>query len=252
MSEENETQKLPTPECLTIVDSLPYYLQKAMVRSRVENGVQAWVVGGYIRDTLLGVSKPKDIDVCVPGPQELQAFNCVLDEELSKNPDRDRNVDVEHQTDNRRLITFKGYPDLPIDTFCYTGVNSIMDICGSVDFSINSVAIEFDGRDFRGVCHPHFLEDLKNKKLNYIRGDRFPEGPRILKRYVKFLQMGYAPYDGFTNVRIVIRFMLSLEQVLKQPVLAPRPDGGDWDEKSLLELFNNKENVSFFYDATDE
>ena len=142
--------------------------------SLISNGYQAFVVGGCIRDILLG-KKPKDFDIATDAsPQEIcklfsrakiigRRFKIVhvyISEEKYFEVTTFRS-DVKKRSNDKKFRTNKGM--IKRDNF----YGSISQDAFRRDFTINSLYLDLDS----GVLHDYVngLEDIKAKKLRLIK-----------------------------------------------------------------------------------
>ena len=142
--------------------------------SLISNGYQAFVVGGCIRDILLG-KKPKDFDIATDAsPQEIcklfsrakiigRRFKIVhvyISEEKYFEVTTFRS-DVKKRSNDKKFKTTKGM--IKRDNF----YGSISQDAFRRDFTINSLYLDLDS----GILHDYVngLEDIKAKKLRLIK-----------------------------------------------------------------------------------
>ena len=170
-------------------------------------GFDAYLVGGCIRDLLLGI-KPKDFDVVTNAkPEEIKALfnNCRL---------IGRRFRLAHIVYGREIIevaTFRGHHDQAVDDAKKKNISSHSDeglilrdnIYGSIeedaerrDFSIN--ALYYSINDFSIIDYANGVEAIHQRKIDII-GDpetRYREDPVRMLRAIRFaskLDMTIAP-----------------------------------------------------------
>ena len=141
--------------------------------SLISNGYQAFVVGGCIRDMLLG-KKPKDFDIATDAsPQEIRKLfsrakiigrrfkivHVYISEEKYFEVTTFRS-DVKKRINDKKFRTNKGM--IKRDNF----YGSISQDAFRRDFTINSLYLDLDS----GILHDYVngLEDIKAKKLRLI------------------------------------------------------------------------------------
>ena len=161
--------------------------------SLISNGYQAFVVGGCIRDILLG-KKPKDFDIATDAsPQEIcklfsrakiigRRFKIVhvyISEEKYFEVTTFRS-DVKKRSNDKKFKTNKGM--IKRDNF----YGSISQDAFRRDFTINSLYLDLDS----GILHDYVngLEDIKAKKLRLIKKPSisYQEDPVRMLRAIRF------------------------------------------------------------------
>lgn len=157
-----------------------------------KNGFQAYLVGGCIRDRLLG-KNPKDFDVATNAtPEEVQ--------QLFRNSRiigrRFRIVHVRYGREIIEVTTFRGSSDNATDQRQQATANGMLvkdNVWGNIeedalrrDFTINALYYSID--DFSIYDYANGLQDLKQRNLRLI-GDpetRYREDPVRLLRALRF------------------------------------------------------------------
>lgn len=161
-----------------------------------DNGYEAYLVGGCIRDLLLGM-KPKDFDVVTNAkPEEIKALftNCRL---IGR---RFRLAHIVYGRDIIEVATFRGHhdataPDLTKDQSNQSKEGMLLrdNIYGSIDedaqrrdFSIN--ALYYSINDFSLRDYAHGVNAIKSRRVEII-GDpetRYREDPVRMLRAIRF------------------------------------------------------------------
>lgn len=130
-------------------------------------GYEAYLVGGCVRDTLLGL-QPKDYDICTDASVEIIRslfceYQCIL------TGARHGTVTVGIENQFVEITTFKG--------------NSLKEDLSHRDFTINSMAMDQEGNIidfFQGK------KDIENKKIRCIHIESLCEDPLRMLRAVRF------------------------------------------------------------------
>ena len=164
-----------------------------VLRMLSEKGINAYIVGGYPRDILLGFL-PKDIDLASPNtPQEIiLALDDLVIEKLTKKTVNYGVINFRFQNETFEIATFRVDLDQKRNTsVAYT---TKMDVDAlRRDFTINSLYLDKDG-----VFHDPTekgIEDIENKVLRTVGLPltRFREDPSRILRAVRFETMGFEP-----------------------------------------------------------
>lgn len=159
-----------------------------------EAGAVAWLVGGPVRDLLLGRAAP-DLDIAVEGPVEAVAE--VLARRLSGHVRKttcfmtctlqlaDGELDVAHARTER-------YPEpgaLPI-----VEPATIAEDLGRRDFTVNAMAVALAPAEFGRLLDPHEgLRDLNAGLLRVLHEHSFEDDPTRMVRAARFmLRLGFA------------------------------------------------------------
>jgi poly(A) polymerase len=184
--QHNISRKLLSPNALKVL----YRLQ--------DNGYEAYLVGGCIRDILLG-QKPKDFDVATNAtPEQIKACfnNCRL---IGR---RFRLAHIMYGREVIEVATFRGHHDQPppqnnnkSNTSHHSNEGQLLrdNVYGSIeedaqrrDFTINALYYTIDGFYIRDFAHG--IDAIKAKKIELI-GDpeaRYREDPVRMLRAVRF------------------------------------------------------------------
>ena len=149
-----------------------------------ENG-QGYIVGGYVRDVLLGL-EPKDCDFVTDIEYEklLNIFSEYSPKEIGKHFGI---IQIIYNGKSYEIAKYRKDIGVPEDRKKQEVefTNNIMEDLKRRDFTINAIA--YDGKNFRYVEGAE--EDLKNKTLRFV-GDpiaRIKEDPLRIMRFIRFL-----------------------------------------------------------------
>lgn len=146
---------------------------------------EGYIVGGYVRDSLLGI-EPSDCDFVtnLDYSKLLEIFKDFLPKEIGKHFGIIQIIYNEKAYEIAKYRKDIGVPeDRKEQEIEFT--NSIMEDLKRRDFTINAIA--YDGKNFRYVEGAE--EDLKNKTLRFV-GDpivRIKEDPLRIMRFIRFL-----------------------------------------------------------------
>ena len=151
-----------------------------------EQGGEAYFVGGFVRDSLLGIES-KDIDVEVHGirPETLEKILDGVGEwiEIGKSFGiyslRGTNIDI--AMPRRETLTGIGHRDFKIDVDPFMGTENA---AKRRDFTVNALMQNV----LTGEIIDHFggQKDLKDKVLRHVCDTSFPEDPLRVLRGVQF------------------------------------------------------------------
>ena len=143
-----------------------------------------WVVGGAVRDLLLGDASVVDLDVVVEGDAVAAAgrLAAALDGEL-----------VVHERFGTAAVRAGGheYDFAPARTESYAQPGALPDVQPGTleqdllrrDFTVNAFALSLDGRL---EAAPHALEDLDARLLHVLHAASFVDDPTRLLRLVRY------------------------------------------------------------------
>lgn len=146
---------------------------------------EGYIVGGYVRDSLLGI-EPSDCDFVtnLDYSKLLEIFKDFLPKEIGKHFGI---IQIIYNGKAYEIAKYRKDIGVPEDRkeqeIEFT--NSIMKDLKRRDFTINAIA--YDGKNFRYVEGAE--EDLKNKTLRFV-GDpivRIKEDPLRIMRFIRFL-----------------------------------------------------------------
>lgn len=155
---------------------------KNILQKLENNGYISYVVGGYVRDFLLGI-ETYDIDICTSAePKEVRKIFDLN----NANDDNYGSVYFKDKLYNYDITTFRkenSYKDRkPVD---YEYVESVEEDLKRRDFTINAMYM-----DISGTIHDPFggLEDLENKTIKVVGNikDKMIEDPLRMLRAIRF------------------------------------------------------------------
>ena len=161
---------------------------KSIINKLKKDGFDAYLVGGCVRDLLLGV-EPKDWDIAtLANPKQIQK---IFPKSFCDNEFGTVNVEGVEITPFRteEKYTDKRHPD------SVKWVKTIEEDLSRRDFTINAIAIRIQNSEFRILDLFNGREDIKNKIVKAV-GDankRFSEDALRMMRAVRFsVQLGFA------------------------------------------------------------
>ena len=222
--EGNKIALIDVPPVKSMFIDIPYPLEELLMvleKNRFDGYI--YIVGGYVRDSLLG-KKTKDVDMVVKG--NFRRFIEIISQ-MDVSDLRFYPLGVKFTLDNYNVdISFSRY-----DFYVSPGrmpvviEASISEDLERRDFTIGSLAYLI--YPYWGLLDPfNGLEDLKNKKLRFIRGYApFEDPSRILRgiRYSYILDMEFENRDlqysmqAISNLLYMIvsrRFFKELEKLI--------------------------------------
>jgi tRNA nucleotidyltransferase/poly(A) polymerase len=146
----------------------------ALREAASRRGLDAWIVGGAIRDVSLGIP-PLEIDVAVSGEAEALARDL-------ENAGLGRAVFLSRDRPGPRVYRVAGRR--PVDIAEIEGGSIGADLARR-DFTVNAVAVPLDGS---AVLDPFGgLEDLARRRLRCVREENLREDPLRPLRAARFL-----------------------------------------------------------------
>ncbi|HLN18829.1 MAG TPA: HD domain-containing protein [Patescibacteria group bacterium] len=168
---------------------IPQYVIE-IIRKLEAAGFEAFVVGGCVRDMLLGI-EPKDWDVATDArPEEIQKIfsDSVYENEFGtvgiKIKDEDKTVDVVEITTYRieSKYTDKRHPDE------ISFAKTLEEDLSRRDFTINAMAIRLTAKNYEIVDPFNGQEDMKKKVIRAVgkAEDRFNEDALRMMRAIRF------------------------------------------------------------------
>lgn len=200
---------------------------KGILRRFRDAGQEAYLVGGCVRDTLLGRT-PGDWDICTAAlPEETMALF-----------DRTVPTGLKHGT----VTVFYGGSQAEVTTFRKDGTytdhrrpddvqftRNLIEDLGRRDFTINAMAMDLDGQ----IIDPFFgQKDLKNHSIRCVGlpDRRFQEDALRMFRALRFCAqlnwgMPVPTYDALRNNAHLARFVAPerIHTELEKTLLSPRP-----------------------------
>ena len=146
---------------------------------------EGYIVGGYVRDSLLGL-KPKDCDFVTNLSYEklLEIFKEFQPKEIGK---AFGIIQIKYKGTHYEIAKYRKDIGVPEDRreqeVEFT--DNIMEDLKRRDFTINAVA--FDGENYRYV--EYAVEDIMNKNLRFVgeASERIKEDPLRVMRFIRFL-----------------------------------------------------------------
>lgn len=154
---------------------------KSILDKIEENGFEAYVVGGYVRDFLLGIDSV-DIDICTNAlPKDIINIFNIKKETVSYG-----SITLKQGKYNFDITTYRkesSYVNRRPQNIEYT--NNLLEDIKRRDFTMNSLCMNSNGKIFDYL---NGKEDIKNKTIRVI-GDidkRFSEDPLRILRAIRF------------------------------------------------------------------
>lgn len=158
-----------------------YY--KKVLKTIEENGFVAYIVGGFVRDKILGIEN-NDIDIITNAtPKDLnKIFNSIV-----KTYDKYGVVKLKIKNDIIDIATFRRellYKDGKTDKIEY--INSLEEDLTRRDFTINTLCLDKDGNIIDLL---NARKDIENKKIKTIKPAHisFKEDPSRILRGIRFM-----------------------------------------------------------------
>jgi len=154
---------------------------KSVLEKIEENGYEAYVVGGYVRDYLLGIESV-DVDICTNAlPKNVINIFNIKKETVSYG-----SISLKNGNYNFDITTYRKedtYVNRRPQKIEYTS-NLILDIMRR-DFTINSICLNKEGQIFDYL---NGRDDIKNKKIKVIGNtyEKLTEDPLRILRAVRF------------------------------------------------------------------
>ena len=154
---------------------------KKVLSKLEENGFEAYIVGGYVRDYILGIYTT-DVDICTNAlPKDIiRIFD------IKKTPISYGSVALSIEDYNFDITTYRtesNYANRRPQNIEYT--NNLLEDIKRRDFTINSLCMNKDGKIFDYL---NASEDILNKKIKVI-GDletKLNEDPLRILRAIRF------------------------------------------------------------------
>ena len=153
----------------------------------IDNGYELFIVGGFIRDYLLGI-KTDDIDICSSAtPEELEKILT--------------NTEYSYTIINKRLGTYKiftkdskesyEYTCFRMEKYDYGHCPSKVEFSNSIDvdaqrrdFSINCIYYSIENQKFFDPCNG--IKDCENRELRMINNQVFDSDGLRIMRMIRF------------------------------------------------------------------
>ena len=163
---------------------IPVYVEKIIERL-LENGFDAYVVGGSIRDSLMQ-KKPTDWDIATSALSD-DVLSLFSDKKVIKTGEKYGTVTIAEYEGNIEVTSFRsegGYTDGRHPDWVRFE-NSIVTDLGRRDFTINAIAYNKD----KGLIDPYNgINDIKSKILRAVGNpnERFQEDSLRMLRAIRF------------------------------------------------------------------
>ena len=196
-------------------------LSKLSILSK-ERGIPIFLVGGYIRDLILGTHR-KDYDFALP--KEASSFIPMIEEALQLHFFKIGKEEI--HTITYRMIK----KDMSIDLTLFQG-KTIEEDLQRRDFTINTTAFSLRDETFHIVRGA--LEDIRNRVIRAVSTQSIDQDPLRMLRAIRY----FCTLDGFVmDVELKEEIPLKKEKIEKIPgerikmeldqiLLSPRPEVG--------------------------
>ena len=152
------------------------------------SGVRAYLVGGAVRDLLLGLT-PAELDLAASGPGEdpvgslVEALGGTANRGSEFGTARVEAAGVEFDVARTRRETYARPGALPTVTFA----DSIDDDLPRRDFTINAMAVSLNGGDFGDLLDPlGGRRDLEAGRVRILHARSFEDDPTRILRAVRY------------------------------------------------------------------
>lgn len=155
------------------------------------HGTSAWLVGGLVRDAILGAKSQHQVpDIAVGGDVYAIAKACLHynrhSEFLARSQFQTCRIKISGQVvelATARSDTYKPHGSLPT----IAPVRHIIDDLPRRDYSVNAMAVELNPDGYGEFYDPFGgLEDCANSKLRMLHPDSFSEDPTRILRGIRF------------------------------------------------------------------
>ncbi|MFA5411141.1 MAG: CCA tRNA nucleotidyltransferase [Candidatus Omnitrophota bacterium] len=153
-----------------------------------ENNMRAYLVGGFVRDLILGV-KNLDVDIAVEGSgiKFAEELSAALKAKIIRH--RRFGTATISLSHNLKIDIATAREECYPEPACLPLVKSgrLKDDLKRRDFSINAMSIGLNGDDFgRLIDFFHGLNDLRSKKIRVLHDSSFIDDPTRILRAVRF------------------------------------------------------------------
>lgn len=157
---------------------------------------EGYLVGGYVRDFLMGVNNLRDRDIAIRGAEE---FSKKLAEKLDATF-----ITLDSENKIFRLVLKDKENYLDISEMCG---DTIEEDLLRRDFTINAIAYDLKEEKFIDVTGG--IEDIKNKIICAIREENFIDDPlRILRAYRFMATTGFGINEELGNILVEHKSLL--------------------------------------------
>ncbi len=201
-----------------------------------KNGARPIIVGGFVRDAILGITKRKDIDIEVYGihsydrlTQLLTPFGsvCVVGRSFGVCKLKLNEVECDFSLPRKETKTAKGHKGFSIH---HDKTLSFKEAASRRDFTVN--ALGFDPLTNILLDEYNGLRDLQNKTLRAVNEKTFVEDPlRILRGVVFAARFGFHFHASLTRL---------CKEMIAQNMLAELPKERVFEEFKKLFLKSKK------------
>lgn len=187
---------------------------------------EGYLVGGYVRDFLMGVNNLKDRDLTIRGAEEFaQKLAKMLGATF---------ITLDSENKIYRLVLKDKENYLDISELCG---NTIEEDLMRRDFTINAIAYDLKENKFIDVTGG--IEDIKHKQLKSIREENFTDDPlRILRAFRFMATTGFGVSEELNAMLIRHKNLLNLPAKERIHDEIMKLFGGKCTSKTLLKMLD--------------
>lgn len=205
---------------------------REVARAAEESGVEPYLVGGLVRDLMVGVSASPDLDMALVGAKS-ESFDDIarrVSGEITKRSQFNtvalRVGDCNFDLTMARAESYPSPGSLPV-----VRRGTLLEDLARRDFSVNAMAVSLSSDNWGELHDPRGgLDDLRNRTLRALHSDSFrDDATRILRaaRYASRLSLALAP-DTLDALLGSVGFIDSISQArvrneLERVFLEPKP-----------------------------
>lgn len=187
---------------------IPNYIKEYMNKI-IDNGYECYLVGGAVRDYIIGVDN-KDYDFCTNMP--FDKLKNILPISIMKENDHRNTGIIRSNEYDLEFSLFRG--------------NNLYEDLSNRDFSINAIATDINGNY---IDYFNGMDDIKNKEIRLIKDGGIDNDPLRILRGIRFaLKYGFS-IDDNTKCKLIEKRSL-LGKVAKERIL---------DEFKKIIVFND-------------
>lgn len=206
-----------------------------------KNNIRAVIVGGYVRDSLLGINS-KDIDIELYGVKSQDLLETILSEFGSVNSVgksfgviklQYQNIELDFSLPREDNKTGSGHKGFLVTTHSELNYETA---AKRRDFTLN--AIGYDVIEKKLLDPFNGLKDLKDKTLNAINSDTFQEDPLRVLRGIGF--------SARFNFKMSQKLFLLCKNMIEKNMLDELSSERIYEELKKLLLKSKKPSIGFY------